>query len=292
MIVSTQEKPLVSVIMNCLNCEQYLQNAIDSVYAQTYDNWEIIFWDNGSCDKSKEIAKSYDHKLKYFRSEKTSILGTARVSAVEQANGDYFAFLDCDDTWYKDKLQIQMKIFFEDGDNLGMVYGGCEVLYENSNEIVINRNTLPEGNIFGSLVKENFITFVSAIVKKEVFYASGGFPINIRHSTDYWLFLNISRSYRIRASQEICCTYRFHPNNLSTKNRVLAAKEAIEIVSMFLPDNDAENALKYHYDNLTIAYLKEYSILKSINNLFKYGGIYRISVKLLMKIIRIIRVKS
>ena len=53
-----QNKPLVSVIMNCLNCEQYLRDAIDSVYAQTYDNWENVFWDNGSCDKSSEIAKS------------------------------------------------------------------------------------------------------------------------------------------------------------------------------------------------------------------------------------------
>jgi len=275
--------------MNCLNCEQYLRDAIDSVYAQTYDNWEIIFWDNGSCDNSEQIARSYDSKLKYFKSATTSVLGAARVSAVEQANGEYFAFLDCDDIWFNDKLKKQMKIFLEDDDNLGLVYGGCEVLYEDTKKIIINHNTLPEGNIFSNLAKENFISFVSAIVKKEVFHESGGFPLSIKHSTDYWLFLNIAKNYRIRAIQEICCTYRFHPNNLSTKNRVLAANEAIQIVSRFLPNKDVENALKYHYDNLTIAYLKEFSIMESINNLFKYGGIYRISVKLIMKIIRIIR---
>lgn len=291
MTFSIKEKPLVSVIMNCLNCEQYLREAIDSVYAQTYDNWEIIFWDNGSCDRSGEIAKSYDSKLKYFNSQKTSILGAARVSAVAQANGEYFAFLDCDDIWFKDKLKKQMKIFLEDEDNLGLVYGGCEVLYENRNQIVINRKILPEGDIFGNLVKENFISFVSAIVRKDVFYASGGFPVNIKHSTDYWLFLNIAKCYRIRAIQEVCCTYRFHPNNLSTKNRVLAANEAIQIVSKFLPDKRAEVALKYHYDNLTIAYLKQLSILRFINNLFKYGGAYRIFVKLIMKIYRASRVK-
>jgi len=289
MTFSSEGKPLVSVIMNCLNCEQYLRDAIDSVYAQTYDNWEIIFWDNGSCDKSGEIAKSYDSKLKYFKTEETSILGTARVLAVEQANGEYFAFLDCDDIWFKDKLKKQMKIFMEDDENLGLVYGGCEVLYEN-NKIVNNRKILLEGNIFSNLVKENFISFVSAVVRKEVFYSSGGFPVNLKHSTDYWLFLNIAKSYRIRAIQEVCCTYRFHPNNLSTKNRVIAANEAIQIVSMYLPDKDAKAALKYHYDNLTIAYLKQLSILRSINNLYKYGGIYRISVKLIMKIIRNVRV--
>ena len=242
--MSLQKKPLVSVIMNCLNCEQYLREAIDSVYAQTYDNWEIIFWDNGSLDRSEEIAKSYDSKLKYFKSEVTSILGAARVLAVEQAKGEYFAFLDCDDMWFKDKLNKQMKIFFEDGENLGLVYGKCEVLYENSKEIVINRETLPEGIVYGDLAKENFIPFVSAVVKSEVFHTSGGFPISIKHSTDYWLFLKIAKNYRVRAIQEVCCTYRYHSNNLSSKNRVLAAKEAIQIVSMFLPGMAANRGLK------------------------------------------------
>ena len=63
--------PLVSVIMNCLNCERYLKEAIDSVYDQSYNNWEIIFWDNQSTDKSAEIFKSYkDSRLK---SEKEAI---------------------------------------------------------------------------------------------------------------------------------------------------------------------------------------------------------------------------
>jgi len=286
-----QNKPLVSVIMNCLNCEQYLRDAIDSVYAQTYDNWEIVFWDNGSCDKSSEIAKSYDSKLKYFRSEETSILGAARVSAVGKAKGEYFAFLDCDDIWFKDKLNKQMKIFFEDGEDLGLVYGRCEVLYQNKNEKIISKGPLVEGLIFENLAKENFIAFVSVIVKSNVFHASGGFPMSIKHSTDYWLFLKIAKNYRVRALQEVCCTYRYHSNNLSSKNRVLAAKEAIQIVSMFLPGKAANEGLKYHNDNLTIAYIKEWSILKSLDNLLKNGGLFRILFKAISKITRILRVK-
>ena len=70
--------PLVSVIVNCFNGERYLKEAIESVYAQSYDNWEIIFWDNASTDGSAKIAKSYDKKLKYFLAEKTVCLGEAR----------------------------------------------------------------------------------------------------------------------------------------------------------------------------------------------------------------------
>ena len=55
-------QPLVSVVMNCYNGQRYLRDAIDSVYAQTYRNWEIIFWDNASTDRTAEIAHSYDDK--------------------------------------------------------------------------------------------------------------------------------------------------------------------------------------------------------------------------------------
>ena len=70
--------PLVSILMNCYNGEKYLKEAIDSIYNQTYDNWEIIFWDNASTDETANIVKSYDHKIKYYLAAKTSPLGEAR----------------------------------------------------------------------------------------------------------------------------------------------------------------------------------------------------------------------
>ena len=65
-------QPLVSVIMNCYNGQKYLKEAIDSIYKQTYKNWEIIFWDNFSKDASAKIAKSYDYRVKYFLPAETT----------------------------------------------------------------------------------------------------------------------------------------------------------------------------------------------------------------------------
>ncbi len=66
-----KKQPLVSIIMNCLNGEKYLSNAIDSVIKQTYKNWELIFWDNQSTDNSASILKRYkDKRIKYFYSKK------------------------------------------------------------------------------------------------------------------------------------------------------------------------------------------------------------------------------
>ena len=123
--------PLVSIIMNCYNSDRYLKEAIDSVYIQSYSNWEIIFWDNASTDSSAEIAKSYNDKLKYFKSKSTSLLGEARILAVEKSRGGYLAFLDCDDYWYPKKLEKQMKIFTSDKD-IAVIYSRAELFFEDS----------------------------------------------------------------------------------------------------------------------------------------------------------------
>ena len=99
------EEPLVSIIMNCYNSDRFLNEAIDSVYSQTYQNWEIIFWDNASTDTSAIIAKSYDERVKYHFESKTTSLGKARNLAVKKASGKYIAFLDCDDLWLPQKRQ-------------------------------------------------------------------------------------------------------------------------------------------------------------------------------------------
>ena len=115
-MLNMPDTPLVSIIMNCYNGERYLSEAINSVYSQTYKNWEIIFWDNASTDNTAEIAQSYDKKLKYFRSQETTVLGEARVCAVEKSRGQYLAFLDCDDFWEVDKLEEQISLFDKNKD--------------------------------------------------------------------------------------------------------------------------------------------------------------------------------
>ena len=107
-------KPLVSVIVNCFNGEKYLKEALASVLNQSYENWEIIFWDNQSNDKSSIIFKSYkDKRFKYYYASQHTLLYDARNQAIEKSSGDFIAFLDTDDFWEKNKLELQMP-FFED----------------------------------------------------------------------------------------------------------------------------------------------------------------------------------
>ena len=113
----TFENPKVSILMNCRNGEKYVKFAINSILAQTYENWELVFFDNYSTDKTKNIVNSFsDNRIKYFYSKKNLTLGQARKSAETYLNGDFIAILDSDDLWNKDKLSIQIKILTENQD--------------------------------------------------------------------------------------------------------------------------------------------------------------------------------
>ena len=103
--------PVVSVIMNCRNSAAYLREAIESVFAQTFSSWEIIFWDNASTDNSPNIAQSFtDARMRYFRADEPTPLGEARNLAIAKARGRYIAFLDCDDLWAVTKLEKQVAL--------------------------------------------------------------------------------------------------------------------------------------------------------------------------------------
>ena len=116
--------PLVSVIINCFNGEKFLKDAIDSVFQQTYENCEIIFFDNSSTDSSKEIACSYGDKVTYICSSELLPLGSARKEAIKHAKGEWICFLDTDDLWYPDKLNSQ--IAMASSDSVALIYSGID----------------------------------------------------------------------------------------------------------------------------------------------------------------------
>ena len=267
------KKPLVSVQMNCHNCEKFLREALDSVYSQTYKNWEIIFWDNASTDNSKKIVKSYDEKIKYFYNNNKSILGEARHQASKHLSGDLIAFLDCDDRWFPEKLSKQIE-YFKKKKNLGIVYTKTKVIssLKKTDSFVYNQEKDElSGDIYEELLKENFITYSSAMVDKQKFFKVGGFPRNYQHSTDHFIFLELSKSFEAIGINEILSEYRVHENNLSLKYNILGIKEVITSLEKLLPDKKVENGLKFQYTNLIIAYMKEKKFIKGLLILFKHS---------------------
>ena len=105
------EKGLVSVITPTYNCAKFIGETIESVQAQTYQQWEMIIVDDCSTDNTKEIVDKYikeDSRIKYFCLKNNSGAAVARTKAMELANGEYMAFLDSDDIWTEEKLKKQL----------------------------------------------------------------------------------------------------------------------------------------------------------------------------------------
>jgi glycosyltransferase involved in cell wall biosynthesis len=115
-------RPLISVMIGVYNAEPYIAEAIDSVFAQTYDGpLELIVADDGSTDGTADVVRSYGDRVIYAHQENKGN-GGARNLAVTRASGDYFAFLDADDRFVPDKLERQMDALDADPE-LDIVFG-------------------------------------------------------------------------------------------------------------------------------------------------------------------------
>ena len=108
---------LVSIIMPVYNCEKYLEESITSVKKKTYKNWELIIVDDDSTDKSwneiEKNTKGYEDKTKIIHLEKNKGAANARNIGLTHSTGKYIAFLDADDIWQDNKLEVQIKFMKE-----------------------------------------------------------------------------------------------------------------------------------------------------------------------------------
>jgi glycosyltransferase involved in cell wall biosynthesis len=208
--------PLVSIIVNCFNGERFLRESLSSIFSQTYQNFEVIFWDNRSTDKSKEIAKSFDGRLKYFLAKDHSGLGKARVSALEKAMGDYICFLDTDDLLAKDRLSEQ--VAFMEFNRVSFSYGSHAVI--DSTGTIRKTRILREGVSYQ--LKEQLTRYTicmpTVMIRKELFDLKWCFlDPSLVYSPDANLFLKILANYPAGVMTKVLSYYRIHDNQLSKK---------------------------------------------------------------------------
>lgn len=208
--------PSVSVIMNCFNSARYLREAIESVYAQSWQDWEIVFWDNASTDESPEIANSFDERLRYFRSETTCPLGEARNRALAQVRGRYITFLDCDDTWLPDKLVRQVDLL-ECRSDVDFVYGNY-FIYDTGRgtKCPFHSSLQPEGPVFGQFLLSYPVGMLTVMIRQSVLERLDTmFDPNLRLAEEFDLFMRILYHGAAAYIAEPVAVYRVHEHNYS-----------------------------------------------------------------------------
>jgi len=242
-----KSKSLVSIIMNCYNGQRYLKEAIDSVYQQDFQDWEIIFWDNVSDDSSAKIAKAYDKKLKYYLASNNTSLGEARNCALEKANGKYVAFLDCDDKYLQGKLTKQVEAM--ENNQYALCYGSVIVINDNGLQIKKNIVTEKNGYILDKLLLKYEINMQTVLIRKSILIKNNlTFDPSLQYSPDYDLFMRIAATYKICSLSCFLAEYRKGEDSLTSKMLDRIAPEMEHTLKYLSANTKTISKMQYNYN--------------------------------------------
>lgn len=222
--------PLVSVTVCIYNGEACLSEALHSVLAQTFTNFELICLDDGSRDRSADIVRAMrDPRIRYEYQENRG-LGAARRRCIELAAGKYVALLDQDDVWLPTKLERQIR-FLESHHEYGLVYSDCLVI--DGNGQVIKRHSQQVRPVYGHVLAELLLSspimVSTTIFPRTVLEAVGSFR-DYRMCEEYDLFLRVAARYPIGYLEEPLAKYRVHPTSTSQRMRDVQLRETLEIL--------------------------------------------------------------
>lgn len=225
------EKPLVSVIIIFLNAQKFLEEAIASVRAQTYPNWELLLVDDGSTDASTAIARRAAEQLpdqiRYLEHEghRNRGMSASRNWGIAHARGAYVAFLDADDVWLPQKLEEQVAII-ESQPDVAMVYGPSEFWFgwtgkpEDAQQDYLQELEVPTDRViqppklFALFLRKPSISPAPSgiLVRRETLQAVGGFEDTMPGTfDDQGLYTKICTRAPVYVSSRCWYRYRRHP---------------------------------------------------------------------------------
>lgn len=202
--------PKVSVIIPTYQHAEFLADAIDSVLAQTYKDYELIIVDDGSTDGTREIAARYINRIEYIYQDNKGLAG-ARNTGILAAKGQYIGFLDADDLWLPNKLEMEVQ-FLEAHPSVGLVYSD----YTYFGTVPAPRRTgfdglsLPSGHGVKQLFLKSPISSSGTLVRKECFEKVGLFDESFRQCEDLDMWVRIARRFDIDHIDIPLSKYRYH----------------------------------------------------------------------------------
>ena len=218
-------KPLVSIIMPAYNRGYMIEVAISSVLAQSFDNWELLIIDNSSTDNTVDIIKGKtDKRIKLFNTNNFGIVNKSRNIGLKQARGDFIALLDTDDSWEPQKLQR----------SLDELQKGFDVVYHDLFLIKNNKLTnsiLPTWTMYAPIKNDllergNAINHTSAVVRKKVLVAAGGFCEieSLNGWEDYGTWLSVSeKTNKFSIIEGVLGSYTISADSVSAPQRSIKA---------------------------------------------------------------------
>lgn len=231
--------PLVTVIIPTYNHAHFLREALQSVCAQTFTDWEAVVVNNFSDDNTVAVVESFaDPRIRLENFRNNGVIAASRNRGIALARGKYLAFLDSDDIWYPEKLARCMACF---DNGVGLVCHGLRWFGKQERDMYCG----PEKRTtFDGLLDEgNCITPSAAVVLKELVVSAGCFSEDpeIVTSEDYHLWIKLAQAgIKVHCIQQILGRYRIHSGNQSGAI-VHHLNSVLCVVNHFFPNVESRN---------------------------------------------------
>ena len=211
--------PTFSVVIPAYNASKFIKNALDSVRTQTFSDYEIIVVNDGSIDDTLKVIKDYFSKFPILKhkiiNQQNKGIGAARNAGIKVAEGEYIAFLDADDRWFREKLAT-VKKFFDENSDLDLV---CHDEFLVKNGKVIKTLRYGPYNTYRDLLfRGNCISTSATVVKRQKILKAGLFSENLDFNgvEDYELWLRLSKLCKMAYLHKVLGEYNVHAAGITS----------------------------------------------------------------------------
>lgn len=231
------DPPEVSVVIPTYNRAHLVGRAIESVLAQTFEDFEILVIDDASTDNTASVVEGYqDSRIRYLVQSENRGVSAARNRGLREARGQFIAFLDSDDEWFPDKLEKQAAHFRQLSEDVGLIYCGVETIDDKGETWIFH----PEhrGDVYRHMLFENAVhTGSGVMVRREVICSAGFFDEKIPAIEDWDYWVRIARFYKFDFVEEPL--FRYHDVE-DIKRKSLNTWENLEARAWFFRKHSAE----------------------------------------------------
>jgi glycosyltransferase involved in cell wall biosynthesis len=217
-----EKAPAVSILMPAYKVDKYITEALDSVFNQTFTDFEVIVINDGSPDQLEQVLEPYMNRIVYLKQENSG-QSAARNRAIEIARGRYLALLDPDDIWTPDYLSIQISMMDNDP-TISVLYPDAVLFGNPFYEGKTYMQTCPsEGEVtLKKLITEECNVMISALIRRDVMIEVGAFDEALRSSEDFDLWVRIAKQgHRIAFHRAPLVYYRRRPESLSADDTAM-----------------------------------------------------------------------
>jgi glycosyltransferase involved in cell wall biosynthesis len=293
--LNTKFTPLVSIVIPTYNHAKFISKALKSVIDQTYKNWEAIIIDNESVDETYKLISNFDDpRIKYFKISNDGVIAKSRNLGINEAKGDWIAFLDSDDWWTKDKLEV---CFSGISRNVDFIYHAYE--YANKSKFFFKKKIIKGRELkkpilndllISTITKGSQISNSAVIVRKNILIKIGGLNENkilvgsddydtwlrIAQVTDQFLYINKKLSY-----------YLFHDGNTQNKDMSIPQRLVVrDFMHLFSNQQKLNLEIKLRYISSNYNYLNNYHEKAKKDFMFVIrNGAFHLKLRSLLKLI-------